>query len=126
MRLARLAAVAAGACGLLVALAAPRAGAPPAAAHATGSSGSSLADVIVQPGVIQAARDHVAVLAASGGSGAADVGLDESTYYLFPVTSWLASPPVKVFFYPERAMVLPPGPAVTCWIRVSSWVYTAG
>ncbi len=33
-----------------------------------------------------AERDHVTVLAASGDSGAADVGLNESTYYLFPVT----------------------------------------
>ena len=35
-----------------------------------------------------AQRDHVTVLAASGDSGAADVKLDQSTYYLFPVTSW--------------------------------------
>jgi subtilase family serine protease len=56
MQLARLTAVAVGACGLLVALAAPRVAAPPAAARAMGSSGSSLADVIVQPGVIQVGR----------------------------------------------------------------------
>jgi len=36
----------------------------------------------------------VTVLAASGDSGAADVGLDESTYYLFPVTSWPDSDPL--------------------------------
>ena len=41
-----------------------------------------------------AARDHVTVLAASGDSGAADVKLDESTYYLFPVTSWPDSDPL--------------------------------
>ncbi len=41
-----------------------------------------------------AERDHVTVLAASGDSGAADVGLNESTYYLFPVTSWPDSDPL--------------------------------
>ena len=39
-------------------------------------------------------RDHVTVLAASGDSGAADVKLDQSTYYLFPVTSWPDSDPL--------------------------------
>ncbi len=42
----------------------------------------------------QAVRDGVTVLAASGDSGAADVGLDETTYYLFPVTSWPDSDPL--------------------------------
>jgi subtilase family serine protease len=41
-----------------------------------------------------AARDHVTVLAASGDSGAADVKLDETTYYLHPVTSWPDSDPL--------------------------------
>ena len=41
-----------------------------------------------------AARDHVAVLAASGDSGAADVKLDASTYYLSPQTSWPDSDPL--------------------------------
>src|SRR5208337_1382619 len=41
-----------------------------------------------------AQRDHVTVLAASGDSGAADVKLDQSTYYLFPVTSWPDSDPL--------------------------------
>jgi subtilase family serine protease len=41
-----------------------------------------------------AAKDNVTVLAASGDSGAADVGNDESTYYLFPVTSWPDSDPL--------------------------------
>jgi subtilase family serine protease len=41
-----------------------------------------------------AARDKVTVLAAAGDSGAADVGLDGSTYYLFPVTSWPDSDPL--------------------------------
>ena len=41
-----------------------------------------------------AARDHVTVLAASGDSGAADVKLDESRYYPFPVTSWPDSDPL--------------------------------
>jgi len=43
---------------------------------------------------LAAARDHVTMLAASGDSGAADVGLDLSTYYLFPVTSWSDSDPL--------------------------------
>jgi subtilase family serine protease len=46
-------------------------------------------------GVYQlAAGNHVTVLAASGDSGAADVKLDESTYYPFPVTSWPDSDPL--------------------------------
>jgi subtilase family serine protease len=46
-------------------------------------------------GVYQlAAVNHVTVLAASGDSGAADVKLDESTYYPFPVTSWPDSDPL--------------------------------
>ena len=43
---------------------------------------------------IDADRHHITVLAASGDSGAADVGLDEQTYYLFPVTSWPDSDPL--------------------------------
>jgi subtilase family serine protease len=39
-------------------------------------------------------QDHVTVLAASGDSGAADVKLDETTYYPFPVTSWPDSDPL--------------------------------
>ena len=39
-------------------------------------------------------RDHVTVLAASGDSGAAGLGLDQATYYLFPVTSWPDSDPL--------------------------------
>jgi subtilase family serine protease len=41
-----------------------------------------------------AASNHVTVLAASGDSGAADVKLDERTYYPFPVTSWPDSDPL--------------------------------
>jgi subtilase family serine protease len=41
-----------------------------------------------------AARDGVTVLAASGDSGAADVKLDASTYYLAPQTSWPDSDPL--------------------------------
>jgi subtilase family serine protease len=41
-----------------------------------------------------AQRDHVTVLAASGDSGAAGVKLDQSTYYLSPVTSWPDSDPL--------------------------------
>jgi len=39
-------------------------------------------------------RDHVTVLAASGDAGAADLGLDETTYYSFRVTSWPDSDPL--------------------------------
>ena len=41
-----------------------------------------------------AAAHHVTVVDASGDAGAADVGLDGSTYYLHPVTSWPASDPL--------------------------------
>jgi subtilase family serine protease len=41
-----------------------------------------------------AGKDNVTVLAASGDSGAADVKVDETTYYLFPVTSWPDSDPL--------------------------------
>ena len=43
---------------------------------------------------LDAFAHRVTVLAASGDSGAADVGLDESTYYTFPVTSWPDSDPL--------------------------------
>jgi subtilase family serine protease len=43
---------------------------------------------------IDAYLHHVTVLAASGDSGAADVGLDQTTYYLYPVTSWPDSDPL--------------------------------
>jgi subtilase family serine protease len=39
-------------------------------------------------------KDRVTVLAASGDSGATDLGLDETTYYAFPVTSWPDSDPL--------------------------------
>ena len=46
-------------------------------------------------GVYQlAAKDRVTVLAASGDSGAADVRLDASSYYLSPQTSWPDSDPL--------------------------------
>jgi subtilase family serine protease len=41
-----------------------------------------------------AQKDHVTVLAASGDSGAADLGRDQSTYYTFRVTSWPDSDPL--------------------------------
>ncbi len=41
-----------------------------------------------------AAAHHVTVVGASGDAGAADVGLDGSTYFLHPVTSWPASDPL--------------------------------
>jgi subtilase family serine protease len=43
---------------------------------------------------LAADKDDVTVLAASGDSGAADVGLDQTTYYLHPVTSWPDSDPL--------------------------------
>jgi hypothetical protein len=43
---------------------------------------------------IDAYQHHVTVLAASGDSGATDVGLDGTTYYLYPVTSWPDSDPL--------------------------------
>jgi subtilase family serine protease len=39
-------------------------------------------------------RNHVTVLAASGDSGAADLGLNGSAYYTYPVTSWPDSDPL--------------------------------
>jgi subtilase family serine protease len=41
-----------------------------------------------------AAAHHVTVTAATGDSGAADVGLDETTYYLHPVVGWPPSDPL--------------------------------
>jgi subtilase family serine protease len=43
---------------------------------------------------IDAAKQGVTVLAASGDSGAADVKFDQTTYYLHPVTSWPDSDPL--------------------------------
>src|SRR6201994_240002 len=43
---------------------------------------------------VNAEAHHVTVLGASGDAGAADVGLDGSTYYLHPVTSWPPSDPL--------------------------------
>jgi subtilase family serine protease len=39
-------------------------------------------------------RHHVTVLASSGDSGATDVGLDQTTYFTYPVTSWPDSDPL--------------------------------
>ncbi len=41
-----------------------------------------------------AQKDHVTVLTASGDAGAADVGLDQTTYFAFRVTSWPDSDPL--------------------------------
>jgi subtilase family serine protease len=43
---------------------------------------------------VRAAHDGVTVLTASGDSGVADVGLNESTYFSRPVTSWPDSDPL--------------------------------
>jgi subtilase family serine protease len=62
---------------------------------ATEQTFSNRASLLALRGAYQLAqRDHVTVLAASGDSGAADVKLDEATYYLFPVTSWPDSDPL--------------------------------
>ena len=62
---------------------------------ATEQTFPSRAAVLALRGVYQlAARNHVTVLAASGDSGAADVKVDERTYYPFPVTSWPDSDPL--------------------------------
>jgi subtilase family serine protease len=62
---------------------------------ATEETFSTFASVQALRGAYQLAyRDHVTVLAASGDSGAADVGLNETTYYLYPVTSWPVSDPL--------------------------------
>ena len=62
---------------------------------ATEETFSSKASVQALRGAINAAdKNHVTMLAASGDSGAADVGLDGSTYYLHPVTSWSDSDPL--------------------------------
>jgi subtilase family serine protease len=62
---------------------------------ATEDTMPSAAKVMTLRGAYQAAyKDHVTVLAASGDSGAADLGLNETTYYTFPVTSWPDSDPL--------------------------------
>jgi len=64
-----------------------------------------------------AALNHVTVLAASGDSGAADVKLDESTYYPFPVTSWPDSDPLVTAVGGTQLHVTAPGKraAPTVW-----------
>jgi subtilase family serine protease len=62
---------------------------------ATEQTFPSLASVQALRGVYQLAqRDRVTVLAASGDSGAADLELDQTTYYLRQVTSWPDSDPL--------------------------------
>jgi len=62
---------------------------------ATEQTFPSLASVqALRGGYLLAQRDHVTVLAASGDAGAADVKLDETTYYLHQVTSWPDSDPL--------------------------------
>ena len=41
-----------------------------------------------------AERNHVTVLASTGDTGAANTGLDNTTYYTYPTTSWPASDPL--------------------------------
>ncbi len=43
---------------------------------------------------VDAERHHITVLAATGDSGAANVGLDGSTYFTFPATTWPPSDPL--------------------------------
>jgi subtilase family serine protease len=62
---------------------------------ATEETFPGLAAVQALRGAYQLAqRDHVTVLAASGDSGAADVKLDQTSYYPQPVTSWPDSDPL--------------------------------
>jgi subtilase family serine protease len=62
---------------------------------ATEETFPSKASVAALRGAVFAAdKDHVTMLAASGDNGAADVGLNGSTYYLHPVTSWEDSDPL--------------------------------
>jgi subtilase family serine protease len=62
---------------------------------ATEETFSSASEIKALRGAYQLAdRDHVTVLAASGDSGATDLGLDETTYYAFRVTSWPDSDPL--------------------------------
>jgi subtilase family serine protease len=62
---------------------------------ATEQSFSNPRRLLALRGAYQAAfRHQVTVLAASGDSGAADVGFDGSTYFLSPVTSWPDSDPL--------------------------------
>jgi subtilase family serine protease len=62
---------------------------------ATEETFATAAQIQALRGAYQAAyKDHVTVLAASGDSGAADLGLDQTTYYTFPVTSWPDSDPL--------------------------------
>ncbi len=62
---------------------------------ATEETFSSFASLAALRGAyIDAYHKGVTVLAASGDSGAADVGLDQQTYYLSPVTSWPDSDPL--------------------------------
>ena len=62
---------------------------------ATEQTFPSLAAVQALRGAYQLAqRDHVTVLAASGDAGAADLKLDQTTYYPYPVTSWPDSDPL--------------------------------
>jgi subtilase family serine protease len=62
---------------------------------ATEETFASFAQVQALRGAYQVAyQDHVTVLAASGDSGATDLEMDESTYYLSPVTSWPDSDPL--------------------------------
>ena len=53
------------------------------------------ASVLALRSAFKSARNHgVTVLAATGDSGATDVGLDTSTYYTHPVVNWPASDPL--------------------------------
>jgi subtilase family serine protease len=62
---------------------------------ATEQTFSSKQSVMALRGANYAAqKDHVTMLAATGDSGAADVKLNGTTYYLFPVTSWSDSDPL--------------------------------
>jgi subtilase family serine protease len=62
---------------------------------ATEQTFSSKASVVaLRAAYVDAQRHHITVLAATGDSGAANVGLDGSTYVTFPTTTWPPSDPL--------------------------------
>ena len=62
---------------------------------ATEQTFSSKASVdALRAAYVDAQRHHITVLAATGDSGAANVGLDGSTYFTFPATTWPPSDPL--------------------------------
>ncbi len=55
---------------------------------------SPLSVELLRGAYLDAFLNHVTVLASSGDSGAANVGLDQQTYYTYPTTNWPTSDPL--------------------------------